>query len=165
MKEQFERYGAPTYLRSACDDVERELSLLPVSSGTFGLIHYDFEPDNVLYDDETGSFGVIDPDDAIRCWYALDVARAIDAMDDVVEEDEVDAAAEAFLEGYRSKRAFTRAQAETMPLMRKLVMLQEYATILHVTDEKLENEPGWMQDVRRKLDSRLADIRASFPES
>lgn len=161
IKERYEYYGAPDCLKSARDAVQKELSLLPQTGDVFGLIHYDFEPDNVLYDEESDSFGVIDPDDAIRCWYALDVVRAIDAMDDVVE-DHVDEAVSAFLDGYRSKRTLTEAQAETMPLMRKLVMLQEYATILHVLHEELPDEPDWMREVRNKLGSGTADIRAFF---
>ena len=82
-------------------------------------------------------------------------------MDDVVEEH-VDEAVSAFLNGYRSKRALTEAQMDTMPLMRKLVMLQEYATILHVLHEELPDEPDWMREVRKKLGSRAANIRAFF---
>lgn len=161
VKERFIRYGTPAFLLAALDEVQKELSLLPQTGDVFGLIHYDFEPDNVLYDEESDSFGVIDPDDAIRCWYALDVVRAIDAMDDVVE-DHVDEAVSAFLDGYRSKRALTEAQMDTMPLMRKLVMLQEYATILHVLHEELPHEPDWMQEVRNKLGSRTAAVHAFF---
>ena len=161
VKARFECSDAPGFLLTALDEVQKELSLLPTNKAVFGLIHYDFEPDNVLYDEESDSFGVIDPDDAIRCWYALDVVRAIDAMDDVVE-DHVDEAVSAFLNGYRSKRTLTEAQAETMPLMRKLVMLQEYATILHVLHEELPDEPDWMREVRNKLGSRTAAIHAFF---
>ena len=86
-------------------------------------MHYDFEPDNVLYSPKTEQFGVIDLDDSIRCWYALDVVRAIDAMDDVVEETQVEDAISAFLDGYRSVRAFSDTQLATLPLMRRLVAL------------------------------------------
>ena len=162
VKARFECYDAPGFLLTALDEVQKELSLLPTDKAVFGLIHYDFEPDNVLYDEENDSFGVIDPDDSIRCWYALDVVRAIDAMGDVVEEDVVEEAVSAFLDGYRSKRTLTRAQMDIMPLMRKLVALQEYATILHVLHEELPDEPDWMLDIRKKLGGRAAAIHTLF---
>lgn len=164
MRERFARYQAPAFLLDACAEVGKALSLLPRGSDVFGLIHYDFEPDNVLYDEESGCFGVIDFDDAIRCRYTLDIARAIETMDDVVEDGQVDEAAAAFLEGYRSKRALTEEQLDTLPLMRKLALLQEYATIIHVPDEKSDGEPGWMQEIRGKLSGKAAAIRASFSE-
>ena len=33
-----------------------------------------------------------------------------------------------------------------MPLLRKIVSLQEYATILHVLSEPAEEEPEWMTE-------------------
>ena len=65
----------------------KELESLPLSSSDYGVIHYDFEPDNVFYDEKDGTFSVIDFDDAICCWYALDVVRALDALDEVIEDE------------------------------------------------------------------------------
>ena len=158
-KEQLERYHAPEIIISQCEILSDELAALGKSKSSYGLIHYDFEPDNVLYDEESGQFGVIDPDDSISCWYALDVVRAIDAMDDVVEKGLEEQAVRAFFEGYRSKRSFSEEQLASMHLMRRLVSLQEYATILHVLAEPAEEEPEWMTQIREKLNRKAEHIK------
>ncbi len=158
VKERLIKYQAPESILSRLDTVSDELSRLGIGKDNYGLIHYDFEPDNVLYDEESGQFGVIDPDDSIRCFYALDVVRAIDAMDDVVEEDLKDQAVNAFIEGYRSRRTFSAEQLASLPLMRELVSLQEYATILHVLSEPVKEEPEWMTQIREKLNRKLERI-------
>ena len=159
VKEQLERYHAPEVILSQCEILSADLSVLDKSKDSYGLIRYDFEPDNVVYDEESRQFSVIDPDDSICCWYALDVARTIDAMDDVVEKESEKQAVRAFLEGYRSKRPFTEEQTASMHLMRRLVSLQEYATILHVLSEPSEEEPEWMTQIKEKLNRKAEHIK------
>ncbi|MEW9697575.1 phosphotransferase enzyme family protein [Paenibacillus sp. SI8] len=43
-------------------------SSIPTTKQNFGLIHYDFECDNVFYDEATESCNVIDFDDAMYHW-------------------------------------------------------------------------------------------------
>lgn len=152
---RFKDYGAPEAVKRALEMVRGELGRLSISSDSYGIIHYDFEPDNVFYDKETDTFSVIDFDDAIHCWYALDIARAIDALDDVIEAEEYAEARVRFLEGYRSVTLFTKEQEESLPLMRRLVGLQEYATILYVTSEPIAESPEWLSEVRATLNGRL----------
>jgi len=156
-KSRLEQYRAPATVLHYYDTVMEQLTAMPQTPNTYGIIHYDFEADNVLYDDETDTWGVIDFDDAVRCWYALDVTRAIDAIGDVVEGDTTGAAA-AFLAGYRSVRLFTAEQEATIPLMRGVVRLQAYGTILHVLADPPAEEPDWLTEVKQKLTGTLCKI-------
>lgn len=156
IRERFAAYHAPAVLLTEWDSVNRELAKLPTDADCYGIVHYDFEADNVLYCAETDSYGVIDFDDAIRCWYALDVARAVDCLDDVAENaDPAD-----FLTGYREETAFPASQEAMIPLMRRLVRLQEYGTILHVLSDPVEEKPDWMQAIITKLRNRLKAIES-----
>ena len=155
VKQRLIRFHAPEGILQALEQTSDCLNRLARNPEVFGLIHYDFEPDNVLYDADTGIFGVIDFDDAIRCWYALDVVRAIDAMGDVVESGEKKEAIDAFLAGYRSIKPFSALQEETFPLMRNLVRLQEYSTILYVCSEQPTEEPEWMLQIQEKLRAKM----------
>ena len=85
IEERMQKYGASEIIRKEFEDVCKELENLPLSTSDYGVIHYDFEPDNVFYDEKEESFSVIDFDDAMCCWYALDVVRALDALDEVIE--------------------------------------------------------------------------------
>lgn len=83
-------------------------------------------------------------------------------MDDVVDEDMVEDAVCAFFKGYRSVRPFSDEQERTLPLMRRLVALQEYATILYVLSDKVEEEPEWLLEVRKKLRNRQIRIEEAY---
>jgi len=162
IEKRFDKYNAPDYIFAVLNDVKEELGKLNKTSANFGLVHYDFEPDNVLFDKKTGQFGVIDLDDSIQCWYALDVCRAIDALNDVVDQEQIEDATNVFLSGYRSACKFTKEQFETIPLMRKLVALESYATILHVLSESIKEKPDWMVEIEEKLNNELRLIEKSL---
>ena len=111
-----------------------------------------------LYCDETDTYGVIDFDDAILCWYALDVVRAIDCLSDVAEDIDAESAKAAFLSGYREETAFTDEQMNSLPLMRRLVRVQAYGTLLHVLSEPADTEPDWMTEIIQNLEKTPSDI-------
>ena len=158
--QRLEQYAAPDGVRKACDRLYTQLEQLPVSPAGYGLVHYDFEPYNVFYDAQTDRFAVIDFDDMIRCWYGLDVVRALDSLSDVGSDTDTpcqqlagDPAA-LFLRGYRSVRPFAAAEEKALPLMRRLVQLVEYTGLLHVLAEEIPDPPQWMVQLRRRLEGK-----------
>lgn len=148
-------YGAPELVLNEYLAVCNELEQLSIATDNYGVIHYDFEPDNVFYDVEKDLFSVIDFDDVICCWYTLDIVRAIDALDEVIGESEIDRAQDFFLEGYQSAVDLTQEQRQSFSLMRRLVHLQEYATLLHVLSEPVDEKPDWMSELICKLQYKL----------
>ena len=48
------------------------LGALPVDRDRYGLIHFDFELDNLYWRDQT--IGMLDFDDCAHYWYAADIA-------------------------------------------------------------------------------------------
>ncbi len=156
--ERFESFGAPPSVKKSLLSVRQELEGLSVSADSYGVIHYDFEPDNVFYDTETDSYSVIDFDDAVRCWYALDIVRAIDSLGDVVEATDLSEARDSFLKGYKSVSPFTEEQEQSLSLMRRLVALQEYATILYVMSEPVKESPEWLRELTAMLKGRLQEL-------
>ena len=162
IEERMQKYGSLEIVRKEFEDVCKELESLPLSTSDYGVIHYDFEPDNVFYDDKEESFSVIDFDDALCCWYALDVVRALDALDEVIEDVSTEEAIAGFLEGYRSATSFTEEQQQSMMLMRRFVRLQEYTTLLHVVSEDVENMPNWMSNLSQKLKCKIRRLEESM---
>lgn len=160
VRDRLIRYGAPTYMLDECDAVEKALSALPKTPDNYGMIHYDFEPDNVFYDEKTGVYSAIDFDDAIRCWYTLDIVRALDALDDVVDEALLEQAEDELLSGYREACSLSEANAQTLPLMRRFVLLKKYSTLLHVLSEPTKEEPDWLIEVKDKLNRRIAWVES-----
>jgi len=150
--DRLKEYDVPEMVRAEYRAVCSELEHLPISPLNYGVIHYDFEPDNVFYDATDNIFNVIDFDDAICCWYALDIVRALDALDDVIEDDNAECI---FLEGYQSETDLTDEQKHSFLLMRRLVRLQEYATILYVLSEPVDEMPDWMNELIKKLKHKV----------
>lgn len=66
IRTRFAAYGAPAMMQAELNRVEAQLSDLPVRADNYGIVHYDFEPDNVFYDEATDLFSAIDFDDAMQ---------------------------------------------------------------------------------------------------
>ncbi len=156
-------HRAPEYMLEELHDVREELSRLPTDSGVYGLVHYDYEPDNVFYDRKTGKISAIDFDEMINCHFALDIVRAIDSMGEMVGEgkgisDEernrlIKEACQSFMSGYRMKKNLSLEQELSFNLMRRLVRITEYAGLLYTLAPEVNEEPEWMTELRFKLSS------------
>lgn len=153
--ERMQKYGASDIVWKEVSAVSKELGQLSVSVSYYGIIHYDFEADNVFYNGQDETFHVIDFDDAICCWYSLDVVRALDALEEIGENLTIEEKKQCFLSGYQSVTTLTQEQIQSLSLMRRLVHLQEYATLLHVLSEEIQDMPDWMTMLCEKLNNKL----------
>jgi Ser/Thr protein kinase RdoA (MazF antagonist) len=136
------------------------LAALPTSPETYGLIHGDFELDNLLWRED--SVGMLDFDDCAYLWYVADVAFALrDVLD--AGADMRDERCGAFIQGYRSRRSLSDASLESIPLFSRLSRLLQYARMLRACDLVCGAEyPQWLSDLQAKLRQRMADYRASL---
>jgi Ser/Thr protein kinase RdoA (MazF antagonist) len=135
---------------------------LPKDQKNYGLIHYDFEPDNVFYDDATKTCSVIDFDDAMYHWYVMDVVQSLDSLEGEVTEAAFPQKRSIFLEGYRSRFEPDEALMQAMPAFRRFASLYGYARVARSVAETWENEPEWMVALRVKLSSFLARKSEEF---
>ncbi len=156
---------------SAEESAFRELKLLrhyfgtlPQTPGQYGLIHYDYELDNVFYDSKTEVCSVIDFDDAMYHWYGMDVEQTLDSLrkDNDFTDDEFQQKKALFLEGYRSRFAIGDDQLATMPMFRRFANLYSYTRIVRSIQEEWDNEPEWLVGLRNKLHYALKNRSASF---
>ncbi len=144
------------------DLLQGRLDELPRQPVTYGLVHYDFETDNVFYDAATGSFGAIDFDDAMYHWYAMDVEQTLDSLAQEVDPRGFARQREAFLDGYRSRFGFPDRMLGELPTFRRFADLYGYARVLRSGAETWENEPEWMRGLRKKLAEHLERRAARF---
>lgn len=139
--------NAPDAIFPVWQHIGKQMDALPVTPDTYGLLHYDFEPDNVFWDEESGTCSVIDFDDAMYGWFSMDVEQALDALTDVTDE----AGCAAFMEGYRSLLPFPAETEAQRPLMRAFINLRSYARLLHCLNDPIEAMPPWMPGLVEKL--------------
>jgi Ser/Thr protein kinase RdoA (MazF antagonist) len=135
---------------------------LPTTKDNFGLIHYDFEPDNVFYDEITKTYNPIDFDDAVYHWYAMDIEQALDSIKDDMSEDQVEPAINQFIKGYRSEYTISDDILKLLPIFRRYADLYGYVRVLRSIEEKWNNEPKWMVDLRTRLENLLNRRKCYF---
>ncbi|MBZ9623710.1 phosphotransferase [Clostridium sp. FP2] len=135
---------------------------LPTTKENFGLIHYDFEPDNVFYDEVTKRYNPIDFDDAMYHWYALDIQISIDEITEDMLEEQVGPAINQFIKGYRGEYDISDDMLKLLPIFRRYSDLYGYVRLLLSVEEKWNNEPEWMVDLRIRLENSLNNKKCTF---
>jgi len=118
--------------------------------GTYGVIHADLHPSNLLV--EGDRLTVIDFDDSAFGWYLYDIAVALSRSQG---RSEFDAVERAFFRGYRSVRALSEAERSLVPMF---LLIRGMAVIgwLH---QRPEIDPGARFD---ELKDRVCAQCASF---
>lgn len=95
-------------------------------------------------------------------WFALDIEQAVDSVKETVDKDKFEDAKCAFFSGYKSEHELTQEMLDIMPLMRRFINLYGYARLIRCTDEKFDNEPEWMINLRKKLSGVIDDLEKSM---
>ena len=155
MHDEFAAEDVPEPVRQELVAVSDLLKLLPKTEENFGLVHYDFEPDNVFWDANNHQCSVIDFDDGMYHWFALDVEQVFDCLTEFFEGDVLQKAKEQFLKGYRTHHAFTLEMEMSMPLMRRFINLYSYARLRHCLSEPVSEKPEWMIHLEKHLRSKM----------
>lgn len=142
--------------------VREALKALPQTKKTYGLIHYDYELDNVFYEAETGIVSTLDFDDSVYHWFAMDVERSLHNLHEELDDDRVEAAKEGFLQGYTSVMDLPREMLSAFPIFSRYAGLYQYARCFRATYEYNPNEPDWMKDLRKHLENLMQNNASVF---
>jgi Ser/Thr protein kinase RdoA (MazF antagonist) len=146
-------------LRDELEEIASALAALPVSGGAYGLIHYDFELDNLVFRDD--SVGILDFDDCSRLWRAADI---VFALGDLFGEgsDLDDERVRAFVGAYSGHHALDPDLAARAPLLLRMGDLVRYARLARAADLAVGPEhPAWLGELSRKLHDRMAAYRSA----
>jgi Ser/Thr protein kinase RdoA (MazF antagonist) len=157
------RQTLPTQETSALKELERLSQWaedLPIDPDHFGLIHYDFELDNLVWRGET--LGILDFDDAANYWYVADIAFA---LRDLFEEkvDLESPSFKAFMSGYTEVVTTDLTLLTQMEEFLKWHNLRTFTELLQVVDlDVTETDPAWLVNLHEKLVLKLKTYRKSF---
>lgn len=144
------------------DLIEEMLCKLPRTQETYGMIHYDFEPDNVFFDPQAQGCHVIDFDDCMLHYYAMDVAASLLALSESIPDvRRLEQARLLFLEGYRNIRPLDDAQL-TQPIWNRYHGLYKYARAANALEPETQGEPEWMVELRAKLHTSMSQLQKPF---
>jgi Ser/Thr protein kinase RdoA (MazF antagonist) len=139
--------AAKTELRT----LRRFLEGLTASRVNYGLVHYDFEYDNVFYEASSDCYHPIDFDDAVYHWFVLDIDQSLDSLSDILPADRFAETQNEFIRGYRSILPLEDSMLAIRPVFRRYANLYGYVRILRSIRDQWPNEPEWMVDLRSKL--------------
>jgi len=146
--------AAARALRRELAAITTALEALPEDAGSSGLIHFDFELDNLVWRD--GDIGILDFDDCARYWYAADVVFALSDLFDG-RFDATDPCYREFLAGYETVRDPGPEWQSAAPAFLRLAELLRHARVLRALDLSPEIQPpDWLALLQRKLADRLA---------
>lgn len=135
---------------------------IPVTNQNFGLIHYDFEYDNVFFDEESISCNVIDFDDSMYHWFVMDIEQALASLQDCVQPEMIKQNRKCFLDGYRTEYDIPENMESLIPACRRFANLYGYVRVLRSTTEKWDHEPEWLIGLRKNLSEAMKRDSLSF---
>ncbi|WP_102275601.1 phosphotransferase enzyme family protein [Cytobacillus massiliigabonensis] len=135
---------------------------IPITKSNFGLIHYDFEYDNVFYDEKSQSCNIIDFDDAMYHWYVMDIVQALDSLQDCIPADIFQQKQQCFMDGYRTEYELSDDMLSLLPACRRFANLYGYIRVLRSVEEKWENEPEWLVSLREDLKQGMKNESSYF---
>lgn len=150
-----EKYHAPGRMLTELEEVRQALDELPQTGDTFGLVHYDFEPDNVFWDENKQYCTAIDFEDGMYHFFLVDLEQALDGLLENIPEGRRSSAKAAFLQGYQSIKTLETNYAEKLKLMRRFCNLYSYARLIRCVAEEYPDEPDWMMELRKKLHFKI----------
>lgn len=154
IKEVLQEYNAPDFMLAEAEDVEQELALRPRNVGNYGLVHYDFEPDNVFYDEPSGECYVIDFEDGMYHFFLLDVEQVFDALAEELSGEALLQAKRCFVQGYTSEKALAPEYEKELGVLRRFCNLFAYARMIRSIAEEVQEEPEWMCKLRGVLERK-----------
>ncbi len=143
------------------DHLTAFVAALPVTATNYGLIHGDFELDNLFWQDETPA--MLDFDDCSYSWYVADVACALkDLFRTGV--DLRHPSFRAFIRGYREHASLDEELLSHLSTFMRLVYLIQYAKLLRAMDLAPDQDyPEGYTRLLLKLANWIQNYKASLP--
>jgi len=131
--------GAEPALAAAVARLRDELDRLPRDAGRFGVVHGDFELDNLSWDGDTPT--AYDFDDAGRSWFVADIAHAVRGVGRALVAE--------FVGGYRTIRDLSDVDLAWLPMFTAAHAAVWLLRLPGVLD--LEVGPTWLGLLRDRL--------------
>lgn len=142
------------------DSVQMALSKLTKTSDNYGRIHYDFEADNLIYNQETNKISVLDFDDSHMHFLAQDIERALNSLSDEWVQEDLEAniaLKDAFIEGYESVRPLPKEYHTHYEWFERYANVYGYVRILHAlsqmpSESAAQSMSDWLPNLLKRLE-------------
>lgn len=146
-----DRFAEDPALVKAAARLAGRLARLPRDRSRFGVVHGDFELDNLAWD--AGRATAFDFDEAAQSWYAADIAYALRDLTgpDGEPEPERRHLVHTFVAGYRGVRALDDSDLANLRLFAGAHAACSAVRIARALDSSGADEPEWRAELRADL--------------
>jgi Ser/Thr protein kinase RdoA (MazF antagonist) len=147
-------------LIAAAGRITHRLEALPREQDRFGIVHGDFELDNLGWDGDTAV--AYDFDEAAHSWFVADIAYAVRDLAPVPARTPRSGEAEpfaAFLTGYRQVRPLPEPDLAHLPLFTAAHAACSAVRARLAIDAGRPDDPPWLGQLRRKLQDHISRQR------
>lgn len=155
-------YKAPAKAIEELYIVSHYLNHLTKHYDNYGLIHYDFQMDNLFYDAENECCSIIDFDDAMYHWYCMDIVNVLDDLQETYSKELYEKAKDTFLHGYQSIRTLPHSLYRHQKVFLRFANLYKYTRMFYAISEPEVNEPEWMKNLRHRFVIIMSSIEPVF---
>lgn len=128
------------------DDLINQLFKLDCS---FGIIHFDYEPDNLFYDAKTQQMHVIDFESAIKSYHMHDIYTVFEAWEDsyYLPKDTFQFFKDLFLHTYQTIHPNFIYKEAHEALFKRVNRLVQYIHLSHCLSDIPDEDQAWMADM------------------
>lgn len=153
------RFADDPALAKAAAQLGERLAALPRDGSAFGVVHGDFELDNLVWEGDRGT--AFDFDEAAVSWYAADIAYALRDLTGPTGQPDAERLElfAAFISGYRSVRPLEDREVASLPLFAGAHAVCSLVRIDRARGVPGENEAPWLAELRTRLEGIAAAHR------
>lgn len=143
-------------LAAAVRRLTDHLGRLPRDAARFGVVHGDFELDNLAW--RNGTPTAYDFDEAAHSWFVADIAHAVRDLDPLPADPRF----ANFLAGYRQFGPLEDTDLALLPLFSALHAATALVRLRPVLDAgTAQSDPAWLARLRNRIDQHLQRQRAT----
>jgi Ser/Thr protein kinase RdoA (MazF antagonist) len=143
-------------------EIRNLLQKIPQNKSNFGLIHGDYEFDNVFYDKNTKKYSIIDFGSSIYHWYAMDIEITLNNIKEELPQNDYEKMKKLFINGYNLEYQINEDEIKHFPLFKRFENLRKYIGLKISLEETWDNEPLWILELRENLNKYTMELEYNF---
>lgn len=142
--------------------VKKILKTINQNKQNFGLIHGDYELDNVFYDKNNKQYSIIDFGSCIKSFYAMDIEISLNNLKEELPQNDFEKIKALFIKGYNEEYIISDEEIKLFSEFRRFENLRKYIELNISLEETWDNEPMWILELRENLNKYIKELENNF---
>jgi Ser/Thr protein kinase RdoA (MazF antagonist) len=133
---------------------------------SFGIIHFDYDPDNLFYDKERHTINLIDFESTIQSYHMHELYNVFEAWDDEynLPKDKADFFKHLFINTYQDIHPAFIYKDAYEPIFKRVNRLVQYIQLSHCLSDIPEDEEPWMEDLAIRYSLYIHQYESTMKE-